>query len=225
MTLKDLFHVNREKYREHIAGCDDDELRKREVVKKRKKLSGIFGMLGAFALTGLTGGAAGFLPVFGILHTRSAARKLSVVREEMKKRGLRLHQDTTRDVLLPMATGLIGMGIGLEFPLDHAVHAVTHSGIGDVPQGGLPDGHGIPNSGGNWFQNSNELALDVEVRAGGGAVSEFAMNYGSRKTSATQSGPTDQRLRDKRSKAETDHNFLGKSAPNAKDLQDRILTL
>jgi hypothetical protein len=125
MVFKDCFCFNRNEYRTRIASYSDEALCKQEVVKIRQLGSGVVGAIGGFGLAFVTGGVTLVGTAVGSRRAHVADRELEIIREERWRWKLEFHQETTRDTLIPLVTGIFTMGAGLGCGLESGVAAMA----------------------------------------------------------------------------------------------------
>ncbi|OAP58653.1 hypothetical protein AYL99_07743 [Fonsecaea erecta] len=118
MGVQDFIRFDPDDYRAKVRNYDDQELQKKEVVLIRTAYSGQAGIVSGAVLAPSTGGASviGCVAAGRTIHL--VEQKLEVVRAELTRRGLPLHEKTTRDHAIPVTTGSIagamGLGMGME---------------------------------------------------------------------------------------------------------------
>ncbi|KAH0562467.1 hypothetical protein GP486_002841 [Trichoglossum hirsutum] len=113
MGVDDLFGFSAKSYRIRIKDCSNLDLQRREVTKIRQINGAGFkigaGVVGALA----TGGATLIGSGVGARQLNIACRKLAVIRELMQERGLPLHEESKRDMVIPCVASAVGLGVGL----------------------------------------------------------------------------------------------------------------
>ncbi|KAH0845468.1 hypothetical protein AYO21_01895 [Fonsecaea monophora] len=118
MGVQDFIRFDLDEYRAKVRNYDDQELQKKEVVLIRTAYSGTAGIVSGAVLAPSTGGASmiGCVAAGRTIHL--VEQKLEVVRAELTRRGLPLHEKRTRDHAIPVTTGSIagamGLGMGME---------------------------------------------------------------------------------------------------------------
>ena len=126
MGLDDTFEFEEAEYAARMARESDQELKKREVIKMRQHLSTSFkvgaGIGGAF----FTGGLSLLGSAYAARQYNIAERKLAIVRKELEKRKIKLHEMRKRDFFIPISSCCVGMG--LAWGVDELVSMGTNTG-------------------------------------------------------------------------------------------------
>ncbi|ETI25278.1 hypothetical protein G647_04653 [Cladophialophora carrionii CBS 160.54] len=113
MGVQDFVRFNPDDYRAKVQGYDDQQLQKKEVVLIRTLYSSTAGVISGVVMAPGTGGASLVGSVAGGRVMQLVEHKLAVVRTELMRRGMPLHQKTTRDQAIPAATGSVAGAMGL----------------------------------------------------------------------------------------------------------------
>jgi hypothetical protein len=113
MGVQDFVRFDPDEYRSKVRGYDDQQLQKKEVVLIRTLYSSTAGVISGVVMAPGTGGASLVGSVAGGRVMQLVEQKLDVVRAELTRRGLPLHQKTTRDQAIPAATGSVAGAMGL----------------------------------------------------------------------------------------------------------------
>ncbi|KIY02779.1 uncharacterized protein Z520_01244 [Fonsecaea multimorphosa CBS 102226] len=113
MGVQDFIRFDLDEYRAKVRNYDDQELQKKEVVLIRTAYSGQAGIVSGAIMAPSTGGASmlGCVAAGRTIHL--VEQKLEVVRAELTRRGLPLHEKRTRDHAIPVTTGSIAGAMGL----------------------------------------------------------------------------------------------------------------
>lgn len=147
MPAKEILHFNESKFAASLRSSATASLAAQEVALSRSKLSSRCAILTAAATAVASHGTSLIGAAIGARKASVAKRKLCLVREELRRRGARLHDKRKRDVLLPVGASLIGFGVaeavgdvaghvtdavfeGVDVPHIASVHAVR--GLGDA---------------------------------------------------------------------------------------------
>ncbi|KAF3765215.1 hypothetical protein M406DRAFT_331524 [Cryphonectria parasitica EP155] len=135
MGLHDIFDFDEPAYRAKCAERSTPKLQEEEIRKLRQHFatsaSIALGLSHAVQTAGLTVGVS----AFGLRRYWIAKQKLAIIREELTRRGVALHDMTKRDAGIPLGASLAGMGLGAG--VGHLVGDVVAAP--DVP---LPGPHG-----------------------------------------------------------------------------------
>lgn len=138
MTIGDFFDFSETEYARRISFYLTDRLRNQEVVKTRQQAAAMCSIGTGVAGAIPSGGGTLLLSAYGSRRLYVAQAKLKLIRAELTKRGVALHELQKRDVLIPFAASIVGMGVGVG--LEDAATAVTNT----VPMAaGLPSGSSV----------------------------------------------------------------------------------
>ena len=113
MAVQDFVRFDVDEYRTKVQGYDDQQLQKKEVVLIRTEYSCKAGVISGVVMAPGTGGASLVGSALGGRAMVLVEQKLEVVRAELVRRGLPLHEKRTRDSAIPSATGGIAGAMGL----------------------------------------------------------------------------------------------------------------
>lgn len=113
MGVQDFLRFDPDEYRVKVQGFDDQQLQKKEVVLIRTLYSSTAGVISGVVMAPGTGGASLIGSVAGGRAMHLVEQKLEIIRAELIRRGLPLHEKRTRDSAIPTATGGIAGAMGL----------------------------------------------------------------------------------------------------------------
>ncbi|KAJ9611612.1 hypothetical protein H2200_004796 [Cladophialophora chaetospira] len=113
MGVQDFVHFDLDEYSAKVRGFEDEQLQKKEVILIRTLYSSTAGVISGVIMALGTGGASLVGSVAGGRMMHLVEQKLEIIRAELTRRGLPLHQKTTRDQAIPAATGGIAGAMGL----------------------------------------------------------------------------------------------------------------
>jgi hypothetical protein len=102
---------------------------KQEIVKTRQEYSSWWSIGGGLGGAVFTFGASLAVSAYGGRRLYVATKKLELIKAELTKRGISLHEFQKRDALIPAVAGLVGAGIG--FGVDMVALGVTNA----IPMG------------------------------------------------------------------------------------------
>ena len=145
MGLADFIEFDDEAYKMKVATLSTAELRQREVLKTRQQVSAA-ASVGIGAASAWAVGPIGLaVATCGWRRGHIADQKRDIIRDELKRRGVALHERTVADVAIPtlisLATATISAGAdGVAGPMfNKAVPAATDQAITGcaAPVGGL----------------------------------------------------------------------------------------
>lgn len=122
MGLGDLFDFDEVAYRNLCSTLSTHDLRKREKDKKRKGTGGAVSMAVGGLMAIPTSGLSLIGSVYGARKLSIAEQKLDIIVAELHRRGIPQQKETARDILIPIITGAVGMGLEMG----------VESGIGDL---------------------------------------------------------------------------------------------
>lgn len=112
MGLHDTFDFDEVAYRAKCAERPTSKLQVEEVKKLRQHFAAsasmAIGLSHAVQTAGLTLGVS----AFGLRRYYIAKEKLAIIREELTKRGVPLHDMSKRDAAIPLGATAVGMGLG-----------------------------------------------------------------------------------------------------------------
>lgn len=121
MVISDFIDFDEHEYANRISQYDTERLFKQEVRKVRQQVSaGTSAGLGLVTAV-FTAGLSLVTSAIGVRRLYVAAVKLELIKKELTRRGFPLYDTRMRDVLIPVTTSLLtlGVGTGLEqFALD-----------------------------------------------------------------------------------------------------------
>lgn len=143
MGLHDTFDFDEAAYRQKCAERPTDKLQEEEIKKLRQHFAAsasmAIGLSHAVHTAGLTLGVS----AWGLRRYFIAREKLAVIREELARRGVPLHDLAKRDAAIPLGASLAGMGLGAA--MGHLVGGVIATPDVPVP---VPGGGGGGGGGG-----------------------------------------------------------------------------
>ena len=113
MGVQDFVRFDLDEYCAKVRAFEDEQLQKKEVVLIRTLYSSTAGVISGVVMAPGTGGASLVGSVAGGRMMHLVEQKLEVVRAELTRRGLPLHQKRTRDQVIPATTGGIAGAMGL----------------------------------------------------------------------------------------------------------------
>jgi hypothetical protein len=120
-----FFGLSSTQYRSRLKEAELKDLKKQEIVKTRTRIAaGITVYLGILSAFPSYGGSL-VMSAVQARRLRVAHRKLALIREELERRGVDLHELRLRDVAIPV-TGIAvgtGVGMGLEIGLGSFISA------------------------------------------------------------------------------------------------------
>ncbi|KAJ4247477.1 hypothetical protein NW762_013153 [Fusarium torreyae] len=125
MTVGDFFDFDEIEYARRISSYDLDRLRQQEVVKTRQHTAAVCSITTGFLGSIPSFGGTLVLSAYGARRLSVASRKLDLIKAEITKRGIALHELQKRDVLIPFTACCVGMGVG--FGLEEAAIAATNT--------------------------------------------------------------------------------------------------
>lgn len=112
MGLHDTFDFDEAAYRQKCAERPTDKLQEEEIKKLRQHFAAsasmAIGLSHAVHTAGLTLGVS----AWGLRRYFVAKEKLEIIREELTRRGVPLHDMEKRDAAIPLGASLAGMGLG-----------------------------------------------------------------------------------------------------------------
>ncbi|KAH0283458.1 hypothetical protein M436DRAFT_82368 [Aureobasidium namibiae CBS 147.97] len=128
MGLDDIMGFDAGAYTAKVRKMDAAELRQREVYKTRQIYSGSWSLGAGIGLAFFTAGISLAGSAYGLRRISIAEQKLAIVQEELKNRELALYKERKRDFLIPMAIGVVTMGVscGSSIAIDVSSHIPTH---------------------------------------------------------------------------------------------------
>lgn len=137
MGLHDTFDFDEAAYRAKCAERPTSKLQVEEVKKLRQHFAAsasmAIGLSHAVQTAGLTLGVS----AWGLRRYFIAKEKLGIIREELTKRGVPLHDMSKRDAAIPLGASAVGMGLGAG--ISHLVAGAIAPPDVPVP---LPGQHG-----------------------------------------------------------------------------------
>lgn len=149
MAWSEILEFDSVAYAKKLKDLTPEQLLEREVKKERQKFAASAKIGGGVGLAPWTGGASLVSTGLGSRQMWIANRKLDLVHEELKSRGIDLYKPTTKDALVPLAItiGTLGIGHGIS---DLAVHATSEVSASAVSAGGYGLGHALVESPGTF---------------------------------------------------------------------------
>lgn len=112
MGLHDTFDFDEAAYRAKCAERPTIKLQEEEIRKLRQHFAASasmgIGLSHAVTTAGLTLGVS----AFALRRYYVAKEKLAIIREELTKRGVPLHDMSKRDAFIPLGTAAVGLGVG-----------------------------------------------------------------------------------------------------------------
>lgn len=112
MGLHDTFDFDEAAYRAKCAERPTIKLQEEEIRKLRQHFAASasmgIGLSHAVQTAGLTLGVS----AFALRRYYVAKEKLAIIREELTKRGVPLHDMSKRDAFIPLGTAAVGLGVG-----------------------------------------------------------------------------------------------------------------
>jgi hypothetical protein len=97
-------------YAEKVRNLTTRELKQRELVKYRQRISNGAGAIGSAALTLPTTGASLVSAVIEGRLSYVANRKLRLIRAELQRRGVQLLEPSAMDIFIPLSLGAVVAG-------------------------------------------------------------------------------------------------------------------
>jgi hypothetical protein len=135
MTWQDFFGCEWDEYAQRISTYTTQHLRTQEIVKTRQLMSASWTIGGGIGGAAFTMGGTLAVSVYGSRRYRVAHKKLELIQAELTRRGVVLHKLDCKDILIPVAAGLVGLGAGIG--LDQIAMATTNT----IPMGdNMPTG-------------------------------------------------------------------------------------
>lgn len=135
MGFSDNFHFDEADYVLKLQSLSDQELRSREVRAYRQHVTSSASIGSGLGFAFLTGGVSLLGSAYGGRRLYLAKKKLELIQDELKKRGLESHEPTKRDFFIPLGISVatMGLGAGIDAVAAHATsgiaaHAVAHHG-------------------------------------------------------------------------------------------------
>lgn len=122
-----FFGLSSRDYRAVLMTRSNQELQKQEIVKTRRIVSNPFAIGMSVAAAFFSGG--GTLPITAEYYRRLvvADRKLIMIKKELASRGVPLHDFEMKDVLIPAAGCIVGLGVGLG--IDEQISGLFGTGV------------------------------------------------------------------------------------------------
>lgn len=121
-------------YRAELKDRTDQQLQEQEIIKLRRQF--LYGALMGGGLSAAPVTLGGSLITVGISGRkyRVADRKLDLIREELKSRGIAPHKLEIKDVAIPVTAGVasLGVGAGLDIGLSELAHIGNVVGAGPI---------------------------------------------------------------------------------------------
>jgi hypothetical protein len=138
MGIHDSFHFDKSEYEQKVASSSDQVLMQKDVTKCRQFFSASWsigvGSAGAVA----SAGTSLLLSAYGARRMIVAMSKLEIIQSELLRRGIRPHDPTKRDYLIPIAVGIatLGFDVGADVFLSEMVNCpVPDAVMVPVPTG------------------------------------------------------------------------------------------
>ena len=108
-----FFRLSSTEYREKLKHADINDLKQQEIVKTRTRIAaGLTAYLGLLATVPSYGGSL-VMSAVQARRMRVAHRKLELIRQELTRRGVLLHELRKRDIAVPATGVAIGAGVGM----------------------------------------------------------------------------------------------------------------
>lgn len=137
MGLNDTFDFSAAAYRIKCAERSTPKLQEEEIRKLRQHFAASASMAIGVAHSVQTAGLTLGVSAFGMRRYFVAKEKLAIIREELTKRGVPLHDMTKRDAAIPLGASAVGMGLGAG--IGHLVGDVIVAPDVPIP---VPGSHG-----------------------------------------------------------------------------------
>lgn len=137
MGLHDTFDFDEAAYRQKCAERPTAKLQEEEIKKLRQHFAASASMAIGLSHAVQTAGLALGASAWGLRRYYVAKEKLAIIREELTKRGVPLHDMEKRDAAIPLGASMVGLGLGAG--IGHLVSGVIATP--DVPVPG-PNGGG-----------------------------------------------------------------------------------
>lgn len=141
MGLNDTFDFSAAAYRAKCAERPTSRLQQEEIRKLRQHFAASASMAIGVAHSVQTAGLTLGVSAFGLRRYFIAKEKLAIIREELTKRGVPLHDMTKRDAAIPLGASAVGMGLGAG--IGHLVGDVIVAPDVPVPVPGSHGGGGV----------------------------------------------------------------------------------
>jgi len=138
MAVKDFLHLDEKEYALRISAYSNEQLQKQDVVKQRQCYAGMGSVAAGVGGAFFTGGTTLLASGYGCRRIHVAKRKVKLIHAELRSRGLSPHQQTKRDVLIPLAVCMVStaIGAGVDIGVGHLMAApVCHAVSVPVPTG------------------------------------------------------------------------------------------
>lgn len=138
----DFFDLDEDEFENRISNYSDDKLKSQEVMQGRNEIAGswtrgtgVGASVGALATGGLSLPLGVPLAAYGWRRKAVATKKKEMIENEVRRRGMKLHEPSFRDAAIPMTAGLVSLGVGVG--MDDAFNNLTCTDMrGDqVPTG------------------------------------------------------------------------------------------
>lgn len=138
MGLHDTFDFDEPAYIAKTAARPTHVLQEEEIKKLRQHFAASCSIGAGVGHSLHSAGISLGVSAFGLRRLVVARRKLAIIRAELTRRGVPLHDPTKRDAAIPVAAALAGMGLGAE---------IGHLVGGLVPTPDLPPGTHLDQAG------------------------------------------------------------------------------
>lgn len=112
MGLSDTFDFDEEGYRIKCGERPTPKLQEEEIRKLRQHFAASASMAIGVAHSVQTAGLTLGVSAFGMRRYFVAKEKLAIIRAELTKRGVPLHDMTKRDAAIPLGASAVGLGLG-----------------------------------------------------------------------------------------------------------------
>lgn len=180
MGLNDTFDFSASAYRTKCAERSTARLQEEEIKKLRQHFAASASMAIGVAHSVQTAGLTLGVSAFGMRRYFVAKEKLAIIREELTKRGVPLHDLTKRDAAIPLGASAVGMGLGAG--IGHLVGEVIVAPDVPVP---VPGSHGGGDTALHFIQGDPGAAahgfaqgLSDQANAVGQAVHGAVLGHG-----------------------------------------------
>ena len=123
-------------YHGHITKLSEQDIRQREISKRRQIHGANFKVGAGVGAAVLTSGVSLLGSGLGLRQKSIAEQKLAVIQSHMNEQGWELHKETKRDKIIPLAAGIVGLAVGgaVDFGLSDLATAGAQAAVQEGAQ-------------------------------------------------------------------------------------------